>query len=198
MNIDARPLNTGAKHTKYHITTPQEIRHELNGASVFSEIDMGNGYHQIPLEKESQVVFQTHQGLHRMKRLFFGPKNSSGIFHHEVQKSFAGIPGCLSIHDNILVYGKGPNPIADHNANLRATLQRAKERGYTFKISKSTFLTREVPWFGRIYSEAGISADPEKIKNITQSGCPQSIEEVKSLGHPKKRFCFRFAPVNIF
>ena len=181
MNIDARPLNLGAKHTKYHITTPQEIRHELNGASVFSEIDMGNGYHQIPLDKESQEVFQTHQGLHRMKRLFFGPKNSSGIFHHEVQKSFAGIPGCLSIHDNILVYGKGPDPIADHNANLRATLQRAKDRGFTFKLSKSTFLTREVPWFGRIYSGAGISADPEKINNIVNAGRPNTVEDVKSL-----------------
>ena len=43
MNIDARPYNKGAKHTKYHVTTPQEIRHQLEGAKVFSEFDMGNG-----------------------------------------------------------------------------------------------------------------------------------------------------------
>ena len=91
-NIDARPINKGAKHTKYHVSTPQEVRHELKGSKVFTELDMVCGFHQLPLSPESQIVFQTHLGIHRMKRLFFGPKNSSGIFHHEVQKAFQAIP----------------------------------------------------------------------------------------------------------
>ena len=41
MSIDARPLNLGAKHTKYHVTTPHEVRHLLEGAMVFLEMDMG-------------------------------------------------------------------------------------------------------------------------------------------------------------
>jgi hypothetical protein len=47
MNVDARPYNKGAKHTRYHVTTPQEARHKLKGAKVFSEFDMGNGFHQV-------------------------------------------------------------------------------------------------------------------------------------------------------
>jgi autotransporter translocation and assembly factor TamB len=42
MNIDARPLNIGAKMTKYHVIMPQEVRHKLEGATVFSEAHMGN------------------------------------------------------------------------------------------------------------------------------------------------------------
>ena len=34
MNIDARPPNKGAKHTKYHVPLPQEVRHQLEGARV--------------------------------------------------------------------------------------------------------------------------------------------------------------------
>ena len=90
MNIDARPLNKGAKHTKYHVPLPQEVRHQLEGARVFTELDMGNGFHQVPLDNASHCVFQSHRGLHRMKRLFFGPTNSTGNFHHEVSKAFAG------------------------------------------------------------------------------------------------------------
>ena len=75
MNIDARPINLGAKHTRYHVPTPQEIRHQLEGATVFTELDMCNGFHQIPLSEESQIIFVSHEGLHKMKRLFFGPKN---------------------------------------------------------------------------------------------------------------------------
>ena len=67
MNIDARPLNIGAKQTKYHVITPQEIRHKLEGAAIFTEADMGNGFHQVPLHTDSQCVFQSHLGLHRMK-----------------------------------------------------------------------------------------------------------------------------------
>ena len=178
INIDARPLNVGAKHTKYHVTTPQEVRHLLDGATVFSEMDIGNVYHQVPLAPEPQVVFRTHKGLHRMKRLFFGPKNSSGIFHHEVRKAFTCIDGCITIYDNILVYCRDGE---EHNRNQRATLQWANEKGITFKLSKSAFCAPEVTWFGRVFSAAGVSADPEKIQTITGAGRPENIEDVKSL-----------------
>ena len=56
--FDARTLNAGAKHTKYHVTMPQEVHNELQGATVFSEKDMGNGFHEVPLSPEFQCVFQ--------------------------------------------------------------------------------------------------------------------------------------------
>ena len=70
--------------------------------------------------------------------------------------------------------------IADMN-NLRATLQRCKEKGITLKLSKSNFCKREVIWFGRIFSATGVSADPEKINRIIEAGRPNTTEEVRSL-----------------
>ena len=105
MNIDPRPYNKGAKHTRYQVTTPQEATHELKGAKVFSEFDMGNVFHQVPLHTCSQVIFQLHLGLHPMKRLFFRLTNSSGSFHHKVTKVFVGLKGFVTIHNNLLVYG---------------------------------------------------------------------------------------------
>ena len=51
MNIDARPLNKGAKITRYHVITPQEVLHQLRGSRYFTEMDMGHGFHQLPLNK---------------------------------------------------------------------------------------------------------------------------------------------------
>ena len=180
MNIDATPQNPGMKRTKYHVKTPQEIRHDLDGATIFSECDMGHGFHQVELEKSSKnrSIFQTHEGLHRMERLYFGPTSSSGIFHSEVSKALRGIKGCTTIHDNILIGGKD---YEDHIRNLRATLQRCKEKGITLKLAKSNFCKREVVWFGRIFSATGVSADPEKINRIIEAGRPESTEEVRSL-----------------
>ena len=41
MNIDATPLNVGAKTTKYHVKRAAEVRDELEGAAFFSELDIG-------------------------------------------------------------------------------------------------------------------------------------------------------------
>ena len=104
-----------------------------------------NGFHQVPLAAASQVICQSHLGLYRMKKLFFGPTNSPGIFHHEVTKVFAGLEGCITIHDNLLVYG---GDTAERNKNMAAMLERAKEKGITLKLSKSTICEAEVKWFG--------------------------------------------------
>ena len=132
------------------MTGPQEARHKLKGAKVFSEFDMGNGFHQVPLHADSHVVFQSHLGLHKMKRLFFGPTNSSGIFHHKVTKVFTGLEGCITIHDNLLVYSADKK---EHNKNMAAMQERAKRKGVTLKLSKSMICKPEVKWFGRVFSQ---------------------------------------------
>ena len=72
MNIDSTPQNPGMR--KFHMKAPQEM-------------DMIMGYHQLPLHNNSQnqSIFQTHEGLHRMERVYFGPTSSSGIFHEGSQ-----------------------------------------------------------------------------------------------------------------
>ena len=180
MNIDSTPQNPGMKRTKYHVKTPQEVRHDLDGAVIYSEMDMGMGYHQLPLDRQSKdrSIFQTHQGLHRMERLYFGPTSATGIFHNEVSKALRGVPGCTTIHDNILVGGRN---YEDHRRNLRATLERCKEKGITLKLKKSTFCRQEVTWFGRTFSATGVSADPNKITAIIEAGRPESTDDVRSL-----------------
>ena len=124
------------------------------------------------------MIFQSHLGLHRMKRLFFGPTNSSGIFHHKVTKVFTGLKGCITIHDNLLVFGKDED---EHNRNMAGMLERAKEKGVNLKLAKSMICAAEVKWFGRVYSAAGVSADPDKIDHIVWEGRPETIKDVRSL-----------------
>ena len=64
---------------------------------------------------------------------------------------FAGLKGCITIHDNLLVFGENED---EHNRNMAAMLERAREKGVTLKLSKSTICAAEVKWFGRVYSAA--------------------------------------------
>ena len=49
MCIDATHINAGIEMTKYHIPTAGEVRHALEGATVFSELDICYGFNQTPL-----------------------------------------------------------------------------------------------------------------------------------------------------
>ena len=180
MNIDNTPWNDGMKRTQYHVQTPQEIRHELRDAKVFSEMDMGFGYHQMELDEESSVraIFQTHEGCHKMNRLYFGPTAGTGIFHSGVRRALQGVPGTSSIHDNIIVHGVDYD---DHARNLRACLERCAERGITLKLPKCNFGQTEIEWFGRVFSAHGVSADPNKVKAIIEAGRPTNLEDIRSL-----------------
>ena len=173
MNIDMREANNAIICT-YHIETIEEIRHKLRGATRFSEIDLSHGYHQIPLSEESRYIstFQTHEGLHRFKVLFFGAPPASELFHDKIKTSMQGLPGCVSIHDNILVWG---TDVEDHEKNLEATLKRMEERNITARYSKSNFGMTSVTWFGSNFSATGMSADPEKIQSIIKAGRPMKM-----------------------
>ena len=58
--------------------TLDDIINELNGATVFSHLDMNHGYHQLELKENSRDIttFATHVGLYRYKRLNFGTRSA--------------------------------------------------------------------------------------------------------------------------
>ena len=180
MNIDNTPRNPGLNRTKFHVQTPQEIRHELKEAKLFSEMDMGWAYHQVPIDEDTKekAIFQTHEGLHRMERLYFGPTASSGIFHSEVRKALQGLRGVTNLHDNILIFS---NDETEHKQDLENVLQRCMEMGITLKLSKSTFAMNSIKWFGRTFNSNGVTADIDKIQEIVKEGRPNNIEDVRSL-----------------
>ena len=85
MNIDVREASKALHRTKHNVETIQEIRHKLQGGTRFSEMGMGHGYHQTGLAEDSLYIstFQTHEGLHRFKILFFGASPATELFTTE-------------------------------------------------------------------------------------------------------------------
>ena len=59
--------------------------------------------------------------------------------------------------------------------------ERAKGQGATLKQAKMKICKPEVKWIGRIFSVAGVSADPDEIQHIVQAGRHETIEDVRSL-----------------
>ena len=142
-------------------------------------MDLSHGFHQIALHPDSHYIstFRTHESLHQFRVLFFGASPASELFYNKIKEALRDLPGCISIHDNILIYEK---TLEEHETNLSACLDRIKAKGLTLHHSKCTFGAKFLSWFGYIFSASGMSADPSKIKAIATASHPQTTDEVKT------------------
>ena len=92
--VDMREAKKAIERKRHIIPKLDDIIAKLNGANVFSKLDMNSGYNQLVLDPESRDIrtFLTHKGLFRYKRLFFWNKCCS----RGVQRISQKYSGCYS------------------------------------------------------------------------------------------------------
>ncbi|CAB4033208.1 Hypothetical predicted protein [Paramuricea clavata] len=187
-----RQANQASKRERHVTLTIKEIIGDLNGAKVFSKLDLNQGYNQLELAPESRYIttFGTHLGLMRYKRSKFGISSAAEIFQNVIRETLEGIPGALNISDDILVFGKTQNA---HDHSLEAVFQRLKERGLTLNKHKCEYGKDKLEFYGYVFSGDGIAPDPKKIDDIVNLQTPTSASEVRSL-LGMTNYCSRFIP----
>lgn len=72
--VDMRLANTAIERERHITPTMDGVVLELNGATVFSKLDLRAGYQQLELHPDSRHIttFTTHLGLRRYKTLNSG------------------------------------------------------------------------------------------------------------------------------
>jgi len=180
--LDARVINSAIKRTRYVTPTLDDIIHDLNGATVFSKLDLKAGYKQLELAENCRYIttFSAGGHLYRYKRLVFGINSSAEIFQHVISQVLSDIDGVRNISDDILVYGRNQ---AEHDRRLLAVIQRLSERGLTLCRDKLELNKTSVKYYGQIFSAAGVSVDLARIKALEHmmQNPPQNATEARSL-----------------
>jgi hypothetical protein len=90
MCVDYRPLNEVTNKNKYPLPQIDLLFHQLNGARVFSKIDLRSGYHQIRIRSEDipKTTFTTRYGLFEYLVMFFGLTNARAHFTYLMDSVF--------------------------------------------------------------------------------------------------------------
>ena len=73
LNVDMREANKAIPRTHTVMPTLDDIINELNGATVFSHLDMNHGYDQLELKENSRDI-TTDGYLQQLFRLLQGQK----------------------------------------------------------------------------------------------------------------------------
>lgn len=167
MCIDYKQLNKVTVKNKYHLPHIDDLFDQLEGASLFSKIDLRSRYHQLKIRASDipKTVFRTRYGHYEFLVMSFGLTNAPAAFMELINRVFRPYLDCFVIIfiDDILVYSKSKE---DHVRHLRIVLQRLREEQLYAKFLKCEFWLNYMALLGHVVSKKGIRVDPTKIEAI--------------------------------
>jgi hypothetical protein len=126
LTMDLRDVNKFAIRERTPIPTLAETLDDLDGATVFSKLDLNQSFFQFELDQQSRslTTFSTHLGLMRLTRLPQGFSGASEILQSRMRQIFHDCKGIKSNQDDILVFGRTAE---EHDANLTTCLQPTRK-----------------------------------------------------------------------
>jgi hypothetical protein len=179
MVIDYRLLNAITIKNRYPLPRIDELMDRLQGAKVFSKIDLASGYHQIKVAEADQhkTAFRTRFGHYEFKVLPFGLTSAPATFMRLMNDTLMPYLDQFVIVylDDICIYSKTPQEHLEHVRKVLTLLRQEKLIG---KLSKCEFGISSMDFLGHIVSDQGIATDPEKIKSVQSWPTPQNATDV--------------------
>ncbi|KAL0537688.1 hypothetical protein IC582_026673 [Cucumis melo] len=179
--IDYRELNKVTVKNRYPLPRIDDLFDQLQGATVFSKIDLRSGYHQLRIKDGDipKTAFRSRYGHYEFIVMSFGLTNAPAVFMDLMNRVFREFLDTFVIVfiDDILIYSKTE---AEHEEHLRMVLQTLRDNKLYAKFSKCEFWLKQVSFLGHVVSKAGVSVDPAKIEAVTGWTRPSTVSEVRS------------------
>ncbi|ESK82601.1 reverse transcriptase-rnase h-integrase [Moniliophthora roreri MCA 2997] len=179
---DYRQLNHSTVKNAYPLPLVSDLIDKLKDATIFSKLDLRNGYNNIRIKDGDQwkAAFKTNRGLFEPTVMFFGLMNSPATFQafmDDVLQDFMAKGWCLVYMDDILIYSEMMEQHWDRTVQL---LQRLKEQDLYLKPHKCKFNVQEIDFLGLIIRPGQISMDLTKLAGISEWPTPKTMTGVRS------------------
>ena len=126
MCVDLSCLNHYVRCERYQLSTPAEAVVDIaaSSARVFTVLDVMKGYHQCPLDENSQLLttFITPHSRFKCLRAPYGISSISEHYDSHMAEAFTGLTGFRRIIDDIVIYDCHSDP-QQHTAHVKQFLQ---------------------------------------------------------------------------
>ena len=181
MCIDYRALNDITIKNSYPLPRIDELFDRLQGAKIFTKIDLRNGYHQIRIYSADveKTAFRSRYGHFEFLVLPFGLTNAPATFMQLMHDIFRPLldRSVLVFIDDILVYSSN---IEDHRRHVREVLELLRKNQLYAKASKCELIKSRVEFLGHMIDENGLHMTEDKVEAILKWPPLKSVSEVQS------------------
>ena len=99
------------------------------------------------------------------------------VFQRKLDVIFLSVLGVTGIADDMIIYRKTDK---EHDGNLLNFLEVCRRKILTLNSDKMQFGLPKVSFFGHIWGDKGLSADPKKIEAVKRMELPQDVETMRS------------------
>ncbi len=140
--VELRGPNKAVVPDKYPLPTIEELITLFYGSSVFTKLDLKQGYMQIPLHEDSRnlTAFVTHMGLFHFKRIPFGLSSAPSCFQKIMATVLAGLLGTAVYLDDTVVHGKD---VAIHDECLRQVFTALSRHNLALNTENACLLSQK-------------------------------------------------------
>ncbi|RVW97780.1 Transposon Ty3-I Gag-Pol polyprotein [Vitis vinifera] len=197
--IDYRELNKVTVRNKYPLPRIDDLFDQLQGACVFSKIDLRSGYHQLRVRGEDvpKTAFRTRYGHYEFLVMPFGLTNAPAAFMDLMNRVFKPYLDQFVVVfiDDILVYSRSRE---EHEGHLSIVLQTLRDKQLYAKLKKCEFWLDRISFLGHVVSNDGISVDPGKVDAVANWRRPSTVTKIRSflgLAGYYRRFIEEFSKI---
>jgi len=179
--IDLRPLNSRVIKQKYPFPVVEDCLSRLNGKSVFTLLDLKDGFHNIKVHADSTKFFSfaTADGQYEYKRLPFGYSEAPAEFQKrliQIMNPFIQEEKLIVYVDDVLI----PTHTVEQNLQvLRDVMIQLKKYNFDLNYNKCQFLKSKIEFLGYVISADGISLSSRHTEAISCFPQPKSVLETK-------------------
>ena len=181
MCVDLSHLNRFVKRERYQSCSPAEAVADMaaSNAKFFTVLDARKGYHQCPLDAESQLLttFITPFGRFKYLRAPYGISSISEHYDRRMAEAFAGLSGFRRIVDDIVIYDSDATQHAQH---VRTFLQRCADKQIALNLDKCHFFQSQVIFAGFQLSANGYQVDTSITDAISNFPTPNNRTDLRS------------------
>ena len=144
-----------------------ELRERVASATVFTKLDLKDGYHLIRIWKgdEWKTAFRTRYGYYEYKVIPFGLVNAPATFPammNTIVQEFLD-HGVVVYLDNILLCSKS---VAEHKALIKQVLARLERHDLAISLKKTVFHVERVEFLGYLVGKDGVIMSEKKVESI--------------------------------
>ena len=179
--VDYRRVNALMKKDAHPLPLPETMFSQLQGAKLFSKLDLTKGFYQIGLAPECRpyLAFSTPDGPRQWTVMPFGIANAPAAFQREMQRILrARLDTSVMVYiDDILIFSKDAD---DHAEQVEWVLAQLKANGYYANPDKCEFFQSQVNFLGHVIKEDGVAVQQHKVDSIVQWPTPTCMKDVRS------------------